>query len=144
MAKLETEYTFRGNIDRVFSGVSQYEKYPQYLPGVTKVETLPAVAPQSLCQVRYEINLIKKFFYVLDMFADKPNRIWWQLADSNLMKSNDGEWLFSPKGEQQTKGRYTLELKFRGLVPSAVTDKVAQANLPAMLAGFQKLIDEHG
>ena len=142
MAKLETEHIFRGGVADVFEGIRQYEKYPDYLPGVTKVKILEAKAPGSTCQVRYEINIIKKFFYVLNMFEDKPGRIWWNLDDSNLMKANDGEWTLTAKDKGRTKAKYALEVKFRGLVPSAITDKVAQANLPAMLTGFQKIIDE--
>ena len=142
MAKLETEHIFRGTVAQVYEGIRQYEKYPDYLPGVTKVKVLPPKAPASSCQVRYEINIIKKFYYVLNMFEDKPGRIWWSLDDSNLMKENDGEWLLTAKDETRTKAKYSLEIKFRGLVPSAITDKVAQANLPGMLSGFQKIIDE--
>lgn len=142
MAKLETEHIFKSSVKEAFEGIRQYQKYPEYLPGVTKIEILPAKAKGSTCQVRYEINIIKKFYYVLDMFEDEPGRLWWSLDDSNLMKTNDGEWLLTEKDSGLTKARYSLDIKFRGLVPSAVTDKVAQANLPSMLAGFQRLIDD--
>jgi ribosome-associated toxin RatA of RatAB toxin-antitoxin module len=143
LAKLETEHVFRGSVDKVFSAIGKYDLYPDYLPGVTKIEVLPAKATGSRCQVRYELNLIKKFYYVLDMFEEAPNRIWWKLDDSNLMKQNDGSWEFTKKSADATKARYTLDVKFKGLVPSSITDQIAKANLPAMLTGFQKLIDDN-
>jgi len=144
VAKLETEHIFRGNLEASFNGIRQYERYPKYLPGVTKVKIIEPKVAGSRCQVLYELNLIKKFFYVLNMFEEKPGRIWWTLDDSNLMKSNEGEWLLSAKDKTKTKAKYAVEVKFRGLVPGAITDKVAQANLPAMLSGFQQLIDDYG
>jgi len=144
LAKVEIEQNFRGTIESVFKTIGKYDLYPDYLPGVTSIEVLPAKAKGSVCQVKYEINLIKTFHYTLDMFVTEPNKICWNLADSNLMKQNDGSWEFSSKGGDSTKAKYTLEVKFKGLVPSAITDQIAKANLPAMMAGFQKMIDEHG
>jgi ribosome-associated toxin RatA of RatAB toxin-antitoxin module len=142
LAKLETEHVFTGSIDQVFQGIVQYPKYPQYLPGVTDIEILPADKPGSSCQVRYELNIIKTFYYVLDMYEESPSRVWWQLADSNVMKENNGSWTLSKKGKDKTAAVYTLDIKFKGLVPSTITSKVAKANIPGMLEGFQKLIDE--
>jgi len=74
------------------------------------------------------------------MYEQAPGKLWWTLADSNLMKSNDGGWKLTAKGTKQTKAIYSLDVKFKGLVPAAITDQVAKANIPAMLAGFQNLI----
>jgi ribosome-associated toxin RatA of RatAB toxin-antitoxin module len=142
VAKLDTKHIFTGNIDLVFESIRKYGLYPEYLPGVTGIEVLPAQAEGSTCQVRYELNLIKKIYYVLDMYEESPNKIWWQLADSNIMKQNNGSWLLDSKGSSQTKATYSLDIKFKGLVPGAITDQIAKANLPGMLIGFQKIIDQ--
>ena len=65
MAALETEHTFEGSLEKVFGAIGQYSKYPQYIPGVTKIEVLPAKVKGSKCQVRYELNIIKTFFLVI-------------------------------------------------------------------------------
>ena len=142
MAKLETEHIFSGTVTECFQGIKQYGKYPDYMPGITSANILPPRLDGSSCQARYEINIIKSFYYVLDLFETEPNKIWWQLADSNIMKSNEGSWLLQEAGKNKVRAVYTLEVKFKGLVPSAITDKVAQANLPLMLSGFQRLIDQ--
>lgn len=142
MAKLETEHVFKGNVEKVFEALTKYELYPKYLPGVQGVEVLKAVAKGSSAQVRYDLKIIKEFFYTLDMFETSPDSIRWELNDSNIMKMNSGSWQLSPAGKGKTQAIYSLEIKFRGLIPSAITDKVAQANLPGMFSGFQKLIDE--
>lgn len=142
MAKLETEHVFHGKIENVFGALVKYELYPKYLPGVQGVEVLEPVAKGSSAQVRYDLKIIKEFFYTLDMFETSPNELRWELNESNIMKLNTGSWQLSPAGKGKTRAVYSLEIKFRGLIPSAITDKVAQANLPSMFAGFQKLIDE--
>jgi len=144
VAKLETEHVFNGSIEKVFSALRQYEKYPDYLPGVTKIEVLPSAAPKSVCQVRYELKIIKEFFYILNMFEESPKKLWWELADSNIMKANSGAWLLKKLEGGKTKATYQLDVKLRGFVPRTITDRIAETNLPAMLVGFQKLIDDHG
>ena len=141
MAKVETEHLFRGTQEKVFAGIRNYQAYPDHLPGVTHIEVLPAKAPGSSAQVRYELNIIKKFFYVLDMFEEAPNKIHWSLAESNLMKINNGSWQLDAKDTSTTKAIYSLDVKFKGLVPGSITDSIAKANLPAMMTGFQKIID---
>jgi ribosome-associated toxin RatA of RatAB toxin-antitoxin module len=143
LAKLETEHVFNKEIEKVFAGIGQFDKYPQYLPGVTDIKVLPAKIDGSFCQVQYDLNIIKKFYYVLNMFEEKPNRIWWNLDSSNLMKVNDGSWDLTALDDSRTKAVYSLDIKFKGLVPSKITDTVAKANLPAMFEGFSKLISDH-
>lgn len=143
MAKLETEHVFNNTIADVFSGIRQFDKYTEYLQGVTGIEVLPPKLKGSLCQVKYDLNIIKNFYYTLDMFAEEPQKIWWTLDSSNLMKANNGSWEFFEIGPNQTKAIYTLDVKFKGLVPGKITDTVAKANLPAMFTGFANLINDH-
>lgn len=142
MAELTTDYTFEGSLSQVFEGIRQYAKYPQYLSGVTATEVLPPTAKGSVCRVRYDLKLIKTFFYTLNMFEESPKRIWWTLEESNLMKNSSGSWTFSDLGGNRTKAIYALDIAFRGLVPSAIVDQITKANLPAMMKGFQRLIDD--
>lgn len=144
MASLETETTFNGPMESVFDAIKKYDKYPEYLPGVTRIEVLPPKEKGSVCQVRYELNIVKTFFYVLNMFEDGPKKIWWTLDDSNILKGNNGSWAFKTKGKEKnkTQAAYKLDIKFKGLIPSVITDQVAKANLPLMMIGFQKLIDD--
>lgn len=141
MATLERTHVFRGDVARVFGAIKSYDKYPKYIQGVTSVEVFPSNGVASTQRVRYELNLIKKFYYVLEMTEKDGKQISWNLVESNLMKENSGSWTFSQEGKN-TRAEYQLEVKFKGLIPSKITDQVAKANLPAMFDGFQKMIDE--
>jgi ribosome-associated toxin RatA of RatAB toxin-antitoxin module len=144
VAELTTEHTFEGAPAEVFAGIHQYARYPDYLPGVTKIEILPAKKPNSVCQVRYDLKLIKTFFYTLNMFEENPKRIWWDLHESNIMKQSNGGWTLTPAGaaKDQTKAVYALDIVFKGLVPQAIVDQITKANLPGMMKGFQQLIKD--
>lgn len=141
MAELTTEHVFDGGVAAVFDGIRQYAKYPDYLPGVTKVDVLPAKKKGSVCQVRYELKLLKSFFYTLNMFEEKPNRIWWDLDDSNIMKHSVGSWTLKDQGGK-TQATYSLDIAFSGFVPQKIVDQITKANLPLMMKGFQKLIGD--
>lgn len=141
MAALTVEHIFRGNIEQVFAGCRQYGEYPKYLPGVSAIEVQPAQVPGSSCRVRYDIKLIKTFYYTLNTFEKPPAKIWWNLSESNLMKKSEGSWQFEDLGDGTTKAIYTLDVGFSGLVPQKIVDQVTRANLPALMSGMQKLID---
>jgi ribosome-associated toxin RatA of RatAB toxin-antitoxin module len=142
MAEIETTHIFKGNINKVFAALGQYQRYPEFIQGVTGIKVLPPPAgSQAKCLVRYELNIVKTFFYTIEMFDNGKDRIWWTMTESNLMKKNDGEWTLTDRGGQETNAVYKLNVTFKGLVPSMITDQVAKANLPGMFAGFQKLID---
>ena len=140
MAQLVTEYVFDAGIDKVFDGIRQYDKYPDYIQGVTGITVLPPKTSGSICQVRYELKLIKSFHYTLDMFEDRPKRIYWHMAESNIMKKSDGSWDFVAVGDTKTKAVYTLDVVFSGLVPQKIVDQVTKANLPLLMTGMAKLV----
>ncbi|MEI8027137.1 MAG: SRPBCC family protein [Pseudomonadota bacterium] len=141
MASVTKEHIFSGSQTACFKAIANYEHYPEYLPGVLKVELLPPKDPKAAVSVRYELNIVKTFFYVLDMYHGEPDEISWKLVDSNLMKSNQGKWKLSSAGKNKTKAEYHLDVDFKGLVPSMVVKKVTESSLPAMFEGFQKMID---
>jgi|694.fasta_scaffold46011_6 ribosome-associated toxin RatA of RatAB toxin-antitoxin module len=142
MAELEVKHAFNGDVNKVFRALGQFELYPEFIPGVTATKVLPPSAgSKAKCLVRTELNIVKTFYYTIEVFEDAPNRIWWNLIDSNLMKTNNGSWNLSTGATNETIAIYKLDVGFRGLVPSMITDKIAKANLPAMFDGFQKLIN---
>lgn len=142
MAEISKEQVFKGKCTEVFAGIQKYEKYPDYLPGVTAIKVLPAKQPGSTCQVRYELKLIKSFFYTLNMFVDAPNKIWWDMDSSNIMKHSNGRWDLTDNGNNTTKAIYKLDVGFSGFVPQKIVDQIAKANLELMMNGFQNLIND--
>ena len=142
MAELSTEQIFNGTPAQVFEAIRQYSKYKEYIPGVTSTEVLPAQKKGSTCQVRYDLKFIKTFYYTLDMYEEPGKKIYWHLADSNLLKISNGSWDFTKVSDTETRAVYAVEVAFSGFVPNKVVEQITKANLPAMMTGFQKLIDD--
>jgi ribosome-associated toxin RatA of RatAB toxin-antitoxin module len=142
VAEISKEQVFNGKCTEVFAGIKKFEKYPDYLPGVTGIKVLPAKKSGSTCQVRYELKLIKSFFYTLNMFEEAPNKIWWDMDESNIMKYSNGSWDLADLGSNKVKAIYKLDVGFSGFVPQKIVDQIAKANLELMMNGFQKLIDD--
>ena len=141
MAELTTEQVFDGEQNEVFRALGLYESYPDYIPAVNAVQLLEPTMKASKVRVRYDIKLVKAFYYTLHMFEEAPTRLSWQLDDSNLFKRNTGSWHLEPLEPHRTKAVYKLDVAFSGFVPGRIVDQVTKANLPGMMAGFQKLID---
>jgi ribosome-associated toxin RatA of RatAB toxin-antitoxin module len=141
LAELTTEHTFDAGIEDVFDGIGRFKRYPDYIPGVTGIEVLPPKKPGSTGQVRYELKIVKSFYYTLNMYEERPGRMWWDLDESNIMKKSSGSWTLKDLGGGKTKAIYALDVAFKGLVPSAIVDQITKANLPGMFKGFQELID---
>jgi ribosome-associated toxin RatA of RatAB toxin-antitoxin module len=141
MAKVTKEHLFTGTQTACFKALTNYERYPEYIPGVLKVEIVPSQDPEAAVCLKYELNIVKTFFYILEMYHKEGEEIRWKLVDSNLMKVNDGKWALSSGGKGKTKAQYSLDVEFKGFVPSMIVKKVTESSLPAMFEGFQKLID---
>lgn len=146
MAKIETQHTFKGSIQKVFSGISQYDKYSQYLQEVKKVAVLEPAVKKSACSVEYHVRLVKECYYRLHMFHEEPNKITWELAESDLFKKNVGGWEFTAIGKTKTQARYFVDVSFKLFlpVPDAMITSLTKATLPSMLEGMQNLINDCG
>lgn len=142
MASLTTVRIFQGNPLEVFKGIRRFDQYPKYLPMVSEISIDPPVAPKSTALVTFKINIVKTFYYSINVFESPPERMWWELQESNLMKKSNGSWLLVAHGAKETKATYTLDIAFKGLIPQMMIDKVTQSSLEPMMDGFQKLIDE--
>jgi ribosome-associated toxin RatA of RatAB toxin-antitoxin module len=142
VAELTTEHVFDGSRDEVYAAIRAYDRYPDYIPGVTGIEVKPAKKPGSVCQVRYELKIVKSFHYTLNMFEKPGERVWWDMDDSNIMKQSNGSWTLADAGPGKTKATYALDIVFKGLVPGAIVDQITKANLPGLFKGMQKLMDD--
>lgn len=142
MATISREHQFDGSPADCYAGIISYEKYPDYLPGVVKIERIKPHSAKAAVGLRYELNLIKTFYYILDMYHKENTEVKWQLVDSNLMTKNSGLWLLKPAGKGKTNATYQLEVDFKGLVPSAIIKKITESSMPGMIDGFQRLIHD--
>ena len=120
--------------EQLWSVITDYQKYAEFLPEVKKVAVAGA-PPDSL--VTYTIDIkAKTISYTVQMKAEGTSKLGWAMTKGEMMKENRGTWTLkaAPGG---TEAVYDIELKLGALVPSFIEKALAEQNLPTLLQNFK-------
>ena len=120
----------------LFKVITDFEKYPEFVDEVVSVEILPGATPTKK-QVKFELEVIKRFDYVLEFDIKGQEEVAWRLVSSNIFKKNEGKWVLKEEGAGKTGVTYSLDIGLGFLVPGWVSKKLTETNLPKMLDGFE-------
>lgn len=135
MANAQRTETFNVDAQKIFDVLKNYESYPDFMDGVSSVEVLERSG--NTAKVKYNLNLIKKFSYVLNLVEEGPNKLSWTFDSGDLFKSNNGQWTLSENSDGTTEVTYEIDINFKGLVPGMVTKKLIGSSLPSMMKSVQ-------
>jgi coenzyme Q-binding protein COQ10 len=135
MPQTEQQIVIDAPVNRVFGVIADYERYPEFLPDMKRVEVLSR--HDGLLVVRFEVELVMRVSYTLRMQEDAPRSITWTLEEAKMLSENNGGWRLEPEGNQ-TRATYTLDVKLRGLLPKAVSTRLLGTTLPEMLQCFKQ------
>jgi len=139
MAKAERSIVISAPPDKVFAVITDYEKYPEFLPEVKKVKV--EFGSGNVKEVTYTVDIKAKVItYTLKHTARPPDELAWTMVRGEMMKGNDGAWLLK-KVPEGTEATYRIDLKLGALVPSMVERMLAEQSLPGLLANFKKRIE---
>lgn len=128
---------FDGDIESAYNVISDYEAYPDILSDIIAAEVIEQKRNRSI--VRFELKIVRKFFYTLALTAKKNKEVVWELVESDIMKSNVGRWGFA-KHKNQTEATYEIDVTFGLLVPKMIVNAVVKGNLPKMFEEFNQAI----
>ena len=135
----EASKTVEMNIPRekLWSVITKYEEYPQFVEGAQTVKILSR--KNGVVRIEYGIHLLgKEIIYVLDHYEDKiPDRLHWEFVESNILKANFGEWILNDLGGVKTEVTYTLAMEFKIYVPGMILSGLVKSSLPKMLDSFK-------
>lgn len=134
MAGLQETTLFDAPIEAVYSVLSDYENYQDSLTDIIKSEIVSSKKGEIVA--RFELKIVKSFYYVLKLKQKKNKEISWTLVESDIMKSNDGSWTLKKKGEQ-TEAVYAIDITFGLFVPKMVINAVLKGNLPQLFADVE-------
>ena len=135
MPKAERDILIDASPEHVFSVITDYERYPEFLPEMRSVQVISR--QDGIARVRFELELIMRISYTLRLREDGPLRLSWSLEEAKMLELNEGGWrLESVAGK--TKATYALEIKLRGLLPKAVSTKLVGTTLPQTLERFRE------
>jgi ribosome-associated toxin RatA of RatAB toxin-antitoxin module len=130
---------FNAPMEKCFSVISDYERYPEFLPEVRKIRT--ANRRNNEVDVHYEAEIVKVIKYAVHLKEEKPNKVSWTFIDGEFMKDNKGGWVLEAAGEGKTKATYTIEVEVGMLVPKSVINVLVDSQLPKLLENFKKRIE---
>jgi ribosome-associated toxin RatA of RatAB toxin-antitoxin module len=127
-------------IQTVFEVISDFEAYPEFLPETKKVKIEKKSGKSA--RVQFQISLIKKINYTLDIKLNPLHGLSWQLVKGDMMKNNSGQWKLQEGKDGITKATYEIDMDFGGMVPKAISNKLIGSNLPTMMKQFRDRIEE--
>ena len=124
--------------EKLFDVITDYEKYPEFLPEVKKVKVEHGQG--AVKEVTYTVDIKAKVInYTLKHTAEKPSKVAWTMIKGEMMKGNDGTWQLKPGPTPgSTEALYSIDLKLSSLVPGFIEKALAEQSLPALLANFKK------
>ena len=137
MAQASRSVTVNVPPEKMFEVITDYEKYPEFLPEVKKVKVEGGQG--SIKEVTYQVDIKAKVItYTLKHTAEKPNKLTWTMVKGEMMKGNDGTWTLKPGAQAgTTEATYTIDLKLSSLVPGFIEKALAEHSLPGLLANFK-------
>ncbi len=117
--------------------VTDYEKYPEFLPEVKKITVANRTA--NAADVTYEIDVVKRIQYTVHLVQDGLS-VKWNLVRGDLMKKNDGGWQLRREPGDRTHATYSVEIAFGGLIPipASIATMLTETQLPTLLENFRK------
>lgn len=139
MASAEATEIFNCTVDEFYKIISDYEKYPEFLPEVKAMRILETQSNRK--KVEYTVSVLKTFKYELWMSESAPIKIEWELAGGDLFKSSAGSWILEDQAGK-TKATYSVEAEFKMFVPGPVAKTLISVNLPNMMSAYHKRVSE--
>ncbi len=130
---------FNAPIEKCYSVISDYERYPEFLPEVKKIKT--ANRRGNEVDVHYEAEIVKVIKYAVHIKEEKPTKVSWTFIDGEFMKNNVGGWVLEAAGEGKTRATYNIEVEVGMLVPKSVITVLVDSQLPKLLENFKKRIE---
>lgn len=130
---------FNAPLEKCFEVISDYERYPEFLPEVKKIRTTNRRGNEV--DVHYEAEVVKVIKYTLHLKEEKPNRVSWSFIEGEFMKDNKGGWVLEDGGNGTTKATYSIEVAVGPLVPKTILNALVDSQLPKLLENFKKRIE---
>lgn len=122
--------------EKVFDVITQFERYPEFLPEVKRIRVLERRDNEA--KVQYEVDVVKTIRYTILARSERPKRMSWTFVEGEVMKDNKGSWVLEPEGEGRTRVTYTVEMALGPLVPKAIINTLVDSSLPRMLDAFKR------
>ena len=131
--------TINAPVEKCWAVISDYERYPEFLPEVKSIRTLNRRGNEV--DVQYQAEVVKLIKYTVHMKEEGPTAVNWSFIDGEFMKDNKGGWKLEDLGNGITRATYTVEIEVGMLVPKSIINALVDTQLPKLLENFKKRIE---
>ena len=138
MASANTTEIFNCTAEEFFKIVSDYEKYPEFLPEVKAVKVFKTTP--DFKEMEYHVSLIKTFKYKLKVTEIAPSKVEFVFTEGDVFKTMKGIWNIAAEGADKCKVQYNVEATFGLLVPGPMANTLVSVNLPMMMSNFKNRV----
>lgn len=138
--KTREEIVIDAPIERVYAVITDYERYPEFLPENQSVTVLKREG--SSVTVRFEVEMVMRVEYTLAITEEPPHSVQWALVDARMLSENQGGWQLEALSENQTRAVYTLEVALARAIPAAVSERLTGRALPRTLQRFKERAEQ--
>ncbi len=137
MASAEFHELLSVDKDKLYSVITRYEDYPQFVDGCKSVQVERKGAGRA--RVTYHVSMMKDITYTLDHEEDPASgKVLWQLVESDFFKKDTGRWELKQLGPGKTDVLYVLDVEFKIPVPGLILNRLVKGSLPSMVKSFEK------
>ena len=128
-------------LEKVYSVITDYEKYPEFLDEQTGAKLLSRKG--NVAEVEFKLKVVKEITYKLRLTEQPPGGtagvgLSWVMISGEMMKSNDGGWKLEAVGPDKTKATYSADIGLGMLVPKSIANMLIEQTLPKTLDAFKK------
>lgn len=135
MSRVEETIVIDAPLAKVWSVITDYERYPEFLPEMTAVSIVSR--HENIVVAKFDLEIMMRFSYSLRLQEEAPASINWTLDSAGMMISNSGGWQLVAEGNK-TRATYVLDVELKGLIPKSVKDRLVGMTLPQTLERFKK------
>lgn len=140
MASAKTQEIFHCSPAQFYQIISDYEKYPEFLPEVKKCSILKSETGGRKL-VEFQVSLIKSFKYQLWMTETENKSITWTFDSGEVFKTSTGSWVLN-EDAKGVKVDYAVEATFSLFVPGPIAKALVSVNLPMMMKNYHDRVQK--
>lgn len=136
MAATSREEVFNVSAEKFYNAIVDYPNYPKILGEVDSLDIIEN--DESHAKVQYNIHIVKKISYILNMTHQRPSEVSWELDSGSIFKKNTGCWSIEALDDNSCRVTYSLDVALKVFAPKAITNKLVAVSLPKMMESFYK------
>lgn len=123
--------------ENILAVLKDYESYSEFMDGVSNVSVENREG--NKVQAKYDLNLIKKFSYTLNL-EESDDGVSWTFDNGDIFSVNSGSWVLKDLGDGTTEVEYNIEveIKIKMMGSGMITKQLVNTSLPSMMKSVEK------